>query len=263
MALFYAAATAAGAFGGLLARGILEMHGVAGLSGWKWLFILEGLLTFVIAVSAYFIMSDYPSTAKFLSPTERTEVTRRLRADQSGLADEFDMRYFWDALKDWKIYIHMLITIAVYTSNYSISLFLPTIIRTLGYSNELAQLMTVPPYVFACITCIGGGVLGDRTQQRGVWMVGFSVLSIIGLVMLIATNNNSVKYGAVFLAAGGFFPCVPMGAAWQGNNAGGSLKRGVAIAMNVGFGNLVSGIGSRRVRQLTNHREESCPRLSS
>lgn len=238
MALFYSAATAAGAFGGLLARGIMELDGVANLNGWSWLFILEGLLTFVIAVSAFFIMSDYPDTAKFLTSGERKEVVRRLKQDHNGLADDFDLRYFWDALKDWKVYIHMLITIAIYTSNYSISLFLPTIVRTLGYSNDLAQLMTVPPYIFACITCIGGGVIGDRMKQRGIFMIGFCSLSLIGLIMLIATHDNNVKYGAVFLVAGGFFPNVPMGAAWQGNNVGGSLKRGVALGMHVGFGNL-------------------------
>lgn len=220
------------------------MDGVGGLNGWQWLFILEGLLTLIIAITAYFVMSDYPSTAKFLTPAERTEVTRRLKQDNNGLADEFDMRYFWDALKDWKIYVHMLITIAIYTSNYSIALFLPTIIRTLGYTNQTAQLMTVPPYIFACITCISGGIIGDRTRQRGIYMVGFCTLAIVGLIMLISSQNFNVKYGAVFLVAGGFFPNVPMGAAWQGNNVGGSLKRGVALAMHVGFGNLGGMISS-------------------
>lgn len=238
MALFYSAATAAGAFGGLLARGIMEMDGVGGLNGWQWLFILEGLLTFIIAIIAYFVMSDYPSTAKFLTPAERKEVTRRLKHDHNGLADEFEMQYFWDALKDWKIYVHMLITIAIYTSNYSIALFLPTIIRTLGYTSETAQLMTVPPYVVACVACISGGIIGDRTRQRGIYMIGFCLLAIVGLIMLISSRNFSVKYGAVFLVASGFFPNVPMGAAWQGNNVGGSLKRGVALGMHVGFGNL-------------------------
>lgn len=46
MAIFFSAATAAGAFGGLLARGIMEMDGVGGLNGWAWIFILEGLITF-------------------------------------------------------------------------------------------------------------------------------------------------------------------------------------------------------------------------
>lgn len=52
-------------------------------------------------------MNDYPATAKFLTTAEKEEVTRRLEQDRSALADEFDMAYFWDALKDWKIWVHM------------------------------------------------------------------------------------------------------------------------------------------------------------
>lgn len=62
MAIFFSAATAAGAFGGLLARGISEMDGVGGKPGWAWIFILEGLVTIVVAIIAYFVVNDYPST---------------------------------------------------------------------------------------------------------------------------------------------------------------------------------------------------------
>jgi hypothetical protein len=56
-------------------------------------------------------MNDYPSTAKFLTPEERDEVSRRLDHDRSSLADEYHMKYVWDAVKDWKIWVHMFITI--------------------------------------------------------------------------------------------------------------------------------------------------------
>jgi len=111
MAIFFSAATAAGAFGGLLARGIIEMEGLGGLSGWAWIFILEGLLTFTVAMVAFFYMHDYPGTAKFLTEGERKEISRRLEHDRSSLADEFGMKYFWHAIKDWKIWVHMFITI--------------------------------------------------------------------------------------------------------------------------------------------------------
>jgi MFS family permease len=62
MALFFSAATAAGAFGGLLARGISEMRGVGGRSGWAWIFILEGLITLLVASVAYWAINDYPKT---------------------------------------------------------------------------------------------------------------------------------------------------------------------------------------------------------
>ncbi|KAL5337992.1 major facilitator superfamily domain-containing protein [Aspergillus crustosus] len=238
MAIFFSAATAAGAFGGLLARGIVELDGAGGKDGWAWIFIIEGLVTFAVAVAAFFIMNDYPDTAKFLTQGEKDEVHRRLKEDRSSLADEFDMKYFWAALKDWKVWVHMFITFGVYTPLYSFSLFLPTIVSSLGYQNETAQLMTVPPYVVACVFCIGGGFLADKQGQRGLYMIFFNIVAIIGFVMLISSDNNGVKYAGTFFAASGIYPNVPQGVAWNGNNIGGSLKRSVGIAMHVGFGNL-------------------------
>jgi MFS family permease len=87
------------------------------------------------------------------------------------------MQYFWDAIKDWKIWVHMFITIGIYTPLYSFSLFLPTIVKTLGHTNETAQLMTVPPYVVACIFCIGGGFMADRQKRRGIYMICFNIVA--------------------------------------------------------------------------------------
>ncbi|KAI5845126.1 major facilitator superfamily domain-containing protein [Morchella snyderi] len=244
MAIFFSAATLAGAFGGLLARGISEMDGIGGRPGWAWIFILEGLVTVIVAFIAYWAINDYPETAKFLTPEEKTEVTRRLKADRTSLADEYNIKYFFHAIKDWKIYVHMLITIGIYTPLYSFSLFLPTIVKVMGYTNEQSQLMTVPPYVFACAATITGGYLADKKGQRGVFMIFFCVLSIIGFTMLISTHNPHVQYLGTFLAAAGIYPNVPMGVAWNGNNIGGSTKRGVGIAMHVGFGNLGGAIAA-------------------
>ncbi|KAL4964330.1 major facilitator superfamily domain-containing protein [Aspergillus stella-maris] len=238
MAIFFSAATAAGAFGGLLARGISEMDGIGGRGGWAWIFIIEGILTFIIAIASFYVMNDYPDTAKFLNTDEKEEVQRRLKEDRSSLADEYDMKYFWAAVKDWKIWVHMFITIGIYTPLYSISLFMPTIVSSLGYENEEAQLMTVPPYVVACFFCIGGGLLADRQGSRGLSMIFFNIVAIVGFIMLISSNNNGVKYAGTFFAASGIYPNVPQGVAWNGNNIGGSFKRSVGIAMHVGCGNL-------------------------
>lgn len=56
--------------------------------------------------------------------------------------------------------------------------------------------------------------------------------------MQLASKNNHIKYAGTFLCVSGIYPNVPQGVAWNGNNIGGSLKRGVGIAMHVGFGNL-------------------------
>jgi hypothetical protein len=115
------------------------------------IFILEGILTFVIGkfpikvccaqtltvwkgAIAFFVLYDYPETAKFLSKDEKTEVHRRLEADRGALANEFDKKYIWDAFKDWKIWMNCIITVGIFTPLYSFSMFLPTLVRDLGKS---------------------------------------------------------------------------------------------------------------------------------
>lgn len=104
----------------------------------------------------------------------------------------------------------------------------------MGYTNNESQLMSVPPYVVACFCTISAGYLADRSGQRGLYMIFFCVLSIIGFAMLISTDDPHVQYAGTFLAAAGIYPNVPMGVAWNGNNIGGSTKRAVGIAMHVG-----------------------------
>lgn len=104
--------------------------------------------------------------------------------------------------------------------------------------------MTVPPYVVACFCCISGGFAADRLKTRGVFMIGFFLCAVVGLIMLISSDNNHVKYTGCFFFASGIYPNVPQGVAWNGNNIGGSLKRGVGIAMHVGFGNLGGAIAA-------------------
>ena len=110
--------------------------------------------------------------------------------------------------------------------------------RDLGHTNEKAQLMTVPPYVVACFFCIGAGYGADRLQTRGIVMIVFNLVGIIGLTMLVASNDPQVKYAGTFFFATGVYPNVPQCMAWNGNNVGGSTKRSIALAMQAMVGNL-------------------------
>jgi MFS family permease len=116
-------------------------------------------------------MYDYYDTATFLTDREKDEVRRRLETDRLFLDDKFKTKYIWDAMLDCKIWTHMFITIGIYSPLYSFSLFLPTIIKDLGYSAESAQLMSAPPYVVACFFCITVNWLSDRWGQRGYCMI--------------------------------------------------------------------------------------------
>ena len=82
--LFFSASIIAGAFSGLLAYAIAHMDGIAGYGGWRWIFILEGLFTVLVAFAAFWIVPDWPETAKFLKPDEREFLIARLAMDVEG-----------------------------------------------------------------------------------------------------------------------------------------------------------------------------------
>ncbi|OTB08051.1 hypothetical protein M426DRAFT_317566 [Hypoxylon sp. CI-4A] len=237
MATIFSFATLAGAFGGVLARGIAEMSELGNLSAWSWIFIIEGLASVIVSVLAYWAVHGYPDGAQFLASVERREVRRRLEADSGLLSDDFNSKYMWQALADWKIYIHMLICMAGFCPVYSFSLFLPTIIKNMGYSANNAQLMSVPPYVLACIFTVGASWLADHYHQRGVFLLGFQLVAILGLALLASSVNGTIQYAGTVLAAIGIYPQIPLGLAWNSSNIGGGLKRATGIAMQVMGGN--------------------------
>lgn len=78
---FFSSATLAGAFGGLLAYGIGQMDGIRGYRGWRWLFIIEGLLTIVIAFIWFWTLPDFPETVSWLSEEERAFLKAKLEKD--------------------------------------------------------------------------------------------------------------------------------------------------------------------------------------
>jgi cyanate permease len=117
------------------------------------------------------------------------------------LSNEFNVKYVWQAIGDWKIYIHMLICMAGFCPIYSFSLFLPTIVKNMGYTANNAQLMTVPPYVCACVFTIGASWFADRIKQRGVFLLGFQLVGIVGFSLLAGSGTASVQYTGTVLAA--------------------------------------------------------------
>lgn len=118
--LFLNAVSIASAFGGLIASAIGKMDGVRDYSAWRWIFILEGLLTCVVSVGAFFTVADFPENATFLTESERAHVIERLAADQgsSGLEERMNLSAVIGAFKDWKLIPGGLMYFGVTTSGY-------------------------------------------------------------------------------------------------------------------------------------------------
>lgn len=239
-AIFFSAAAVSGSFGGLLAAAIGNMDGIGGKRGWAWIFILEGLATIVIAIISYWMVYDFPDTATFLSDVDRQRVHRRLIADQQSSAEheEFKMGYFWASVKDWKTWLGAIIYMGADGPLYAFSLFLPSIISSLGYKSTRAQLLSVPPYAVAAVLTVVIGYVADRTRQRGLCNMGVSILAVAGFSMLVAGTNAKVQYAGTFLGALGIYPCIANTISWVSNNTEGVYKRGITLGFVIGWGNL-------------------------
>ncbi|PWW72079.1 MFS general substrate transporter [Tuber magnatum] len=251
-AIFFSAAAVSGSFGGLLAAAISQMNGVGGKRGWAWIFILEGLATVLIGVISFWVVADFPEDAKFLSPEDRARVLRRLRNDRQSSAgyEDFKMLYLWQSLKDWKTYTGMLIYMGVAGTLYAFSLFLPTIIKEMGYSATRAQLLTVPPYAAACILTILVGWWSDRSNRRGIFNIATSLLAVVGFCILLGSDSAALSYVAVFLSALGIYPCISNTITWVSNNVEGVYKRGVTLGFVIGWGNLNGVMSSNIYRRV-------------
>ena len=241
-AIFFSAAALSGSFGGLLAAAIELMDGIGGKAGWAWIFILEGLATMVIGGLSFWMVHDFPDQAKFLTADDRVRVVRRLKLDQQASADheKFEMRYFWAAIRDWKMWLGMIIYMGCDMPLYAFSLFLPTIVNDLGWGNGTvrAQLMSVPPYAAATILTVSIGFIADRTRARGLCNILVSLLGVTGFAMLLGSSNPGVQYAGTFLGALGIYPCIANTITWVANNVEGVYKRGVVLGFVIGWGNL-------------------------
>ena len=261
IALFFSAASLAGAFGGVLAWGIAHMRGVGDLAGWQWIFILEGLLTVVVAVAAYEFIHNYPSTATFLTEPERKFIQNRLSSTSIGGGDALNNENFsWNGVRqaagDPKVWLYGAAFHTLSLPLYTLSLFLPTIIKALGYTAAQAQLMTVPPYAIATALTLTFATFSERTGRRAPFILGATSIAIVGYIILLTapTGKPAVSYVGTIFAATGIYPATAIVLAWPANNVSGQTKRATANAMQISIGNLGAVLGTQLYRPNTSPR---------
>lgn len=138
---------------GAIIRGL---DGARGIPGWRWLFIVEGILTVVCGFCFYFLLPDYPLNSRFLSPEQRQLAHIRILADRNLTVHAVSKPLTsWQAFKavvvDGKTWIFLIIY-SVIIMGMSISYFVPTILRGMGYTSVTAQWMTVPIWITGACT---------------------------------------------------------------------------------------------------------------
>ncbi|KAF8504404.1 MFS general substrate transporter [Russula emetica] len=244
LAYWFGFAALAGAFGGLIAFGIQHVH--ATIANWRLLFIIEGIPAVLLGLIAIFFLPDRPETTEFFTEEERKVALARSNRDTSGdIGYHINKRHIADAFKDWRIYLGGVIYFGANAALASISAFLPTIIKTFGYTNALAQLLTVPPYAVTSIVITISSWLSDRLLIRGLFIIISSALGGAGyLILLTVVHNNHVRYFATFCIVSGTYTTIGLVIAWYAHNLGSETKRATGTPLYMAIGQCGSILGS-------------------
>ncbi|EGO00927.1 hypothetical protein SERLA73DRAFT_167140 [Serpula lacrymans var. lacrymans S7.3] len=247
-AILYGGLLISNAFGSLIAAGILSnMQGKLGIAAWRWLFYIEGAITMFIGFQVMWLLPDYPTNTRWLSPAERRLAQVRLAEDageaDTDSADASVFDGFIMAIKDIKVWIFMLMTCSQLLGLSFINFF-PTLTGTLGYSTTITLLMSAPPWVFATICTLIGAWNADRTGERFFHITAWWWVVMIGYIISLSTMATGGRYFSLFLMTTGYCGFT-LTLVWVSNAIPRPpAKRSVAMGLVNGFGNIGNLMGS-------------------
>ncbi|KAJ5444321.1 uncharacterized protein N7458_008193 [Penicillium daleae] len=248
MALLICGILLSNAFAGLISAGILSgMNGVGHLQSWRWLFIIEGLVTVVVGTIAIFVLPDFPSTTKWLTLEEKVVAQGRVAADAGSdtVLDEEKVpitRGLMWAAKDVRTWIFACLQMAT-TASISYSHFFSTLIKQLGFKNSTTVLLlTSPPYLVAFFWALSWAWAADRRQTRSIPSGISQCVAIIGTILLIAVDGSLwARYAFTFLVCCGTFGVYSTTYAWLSSTiTQPPIKRAVAIGIANTCANIAS-----------------------
>ncbi|CVK86163.1 related to nicotinamide mononucleotide permease [Fusarium mangiferae] len=250
-AIFYSGSLISGAFSGLIAAGIIDgMNGVGGLLAWRWIFILEGSATVVIAFCCYWILPDFPATTKWLTEEERAIALWRMEVDAAGEQDwtagdqQSLFHGFKLLLQDPKNWILIVVCYGA-ASAIAINSFFPTIVKSMGKDRITTLLLTAPPYLLACIVCAVVAWNADRVQER-FWHTSLSIAcALAGFIISASTTGIGPRYFGAMIMLPGIYSGFNMSMVWTANtNFRPVSKRAAALAFNNALATICSIYGS-------------------
>ncbi|KAF8517140.1 major facilitator superfamily domain-containing protein [Hysterangium stoloniferum] len=238
LASFFGFGAVAGAFGGLIAFGVQHAH--SSVAQWRLLFIIEGLPAIIMGCVAFIWLPDRPEMTSFLTEDERKLAVARMNRGISGdSGPTINKSHIVAALTDWRVYVGGVIYFGLNCALTAMSAFLPTILKTLGFTNANAQLLTVPNYAVAAVVLVGTCWISDKQQSRGTYRVTFPTGSL-----LLFVQNVHVRYFATFCIVSGTYACIGVTIAWYSHNLGSETKRAAGIPIYMGIGQCGSILGS-------------------
>jgi ACS family tartrate transporter-like MFS transporter len=222
---------AAAAISGVL----LQLDGVMGLAGWKWMFLLESLPAVLLAPVVLAVLTDRPTDARWLADDEREWLTRRLLDEQRAIERRNHLTLA-QALTDSRVITLSLIYLTIVSATYGITFFLPLIVNAHGLSDLSTGLVTAIPYTIGTVGMIVWAWSSDRYHERRWHFVIACLLAAAGLVASAAWSGSLVlAIAAMSAAAIGLYGSKP--AFWPMPSmflSGTAAAGGIALVNSIG-----------------------------
>jgi ACS family tartrate transporter-like MFS transporter len=220
--------------GGPLATSILELDGVAGLRGWQWVFLIEGVPASLLAFAALKLLPDGPQAATWLTDEEKKTIAARLVAEEPRGDSNL-----WSALIDPRVIILGLANLTYQVAGLGAGLWMPQIVQAMGFSNRATGFVT------ALIFVAGAGAMflcGRSSTSRGerIWHAAIPLL-FAALGFAAATIEFSYLYVLVALAFGATGLFAALGPLFSLPS---SFLRGTAAAGGIGVFNTLGNLGA-------------------
>jgi MFS transporter, ACS family, tartrate transporter len=239
--------------GAPISTAILHMDGIAGLKGWQWLFLIEGLPTVLFGFVFLMVMPDKPHEARWLDSAERDWLQATIDAEQRAVASVHGTGVL-QAFADSRLIALAFIYLANTTANLGLAFFLPQILKGLGLSDMQTGLMTSVPYIFGTIGIIAFGYVSDRYKERRWTLFAALALTGFGLIAAGLMNGSLLAVSVMAVAAIGIYgtkaPFWPLPSLFL---SGSAAAGGIALINSVGnLGGFVGPYVVGWIRQETN-----------
>jgi len=243
VALFMAAGPVSGIVGGPISGALLDLGRPAGLAGWQWMFLIEGLPAIVLGMVSWTVLANGPEDARWLGETERNWLRAKLIVPQPPSRSKVEPLQGRPWYSSRALWLLAFVYFGLNTCTYGVSLWLPSALKNLsGLPNLLLGFVSAVPYIVAVVAMVLVGTHSDRTGERRKHVAACAMFGAVALLAAGASTGLAMSVAAFGLAlAASSSMTGPFWAMASGALTEGAAARGIAVINSIG--NLGSGFG--------------------
>ncbi|RDL39882.1 uncharacterized protein BP5553_04222 [Venustampulla echinocandica] len=239
---FISAAPLATSFASTLAWAIIALGKRCPIASWRLLFLLEGFPSVLVAVIAWHIIPDSPSTAHYLTQREKKVARLRLRKEKlasshSGTSNRcgLNVKEMLNTLTSPQTYLTALMFFFTNMAFSSMPVFLPSIIHSMGHTPLTSQALSAPPYLLSFLVVILTAYASDRLRTRSTFIIAHALLSACGYAFVALAGHRGWgiwwRYAGIYPACVGFFSVITIIITWSINNQENESRQGAGFAV--------------------------------